>query len=210
MVTGSLIGRRLPATATGRRQPAERGAHARHAAASLRSFATSSRSAYSSPVSTQSSNWITPSSVKRSRSQPSPASSRPSFLQFGHDLREQHRLEDRAVGRPLHHLDRFLHVDAHALPRLLLEEPVAHAHGGLERELLALADLGVRQLLVVLLQREHAERDVTGLVAHHVAQQLLEQRLGRHLVQEPERGEREALDHDLHAEVGHVPARVVR
>ena len=47
------------------------------------SFATSSSSAYSSPVSAQSSNWITPISVKRSRSQPSAASSRPSFLQFG-------------------------------------------------------------------------------------------------------------------------------
>ena len=30
----------------------------------------------------------------------------------------------------------------------------------------------------------------------------------RHLVHEAERGEREALDHDLHAEVGHVPAAV--
>ena len=70
-------------------------------------------------------------------------------------------------------------VDAHALPDLLLQEPVAHPHGGLERELLALAHLGVGQLLVVLLQREHAERDVARFVAHHVAQQLLEQRLGR-------------------------------
>ena len=32
---------------------------------------------------------------------------------------------------------------------------------------------------VVLLQRQHAEGDVAGLVAHHVAEQLLEQRLGR-------------------------------
>ena len=56
---------------------------------------------------------------------------------------------------------------------------------------------------------EHAEGDVAGLVAHHVAQQLLEQRLGGHLVHEAERGEGEALDHDLHAEVGHVPAAVV-
>ena len=60
--------------------------------------------------------------------------------------------------------------------------------------------------LVVLLERQHTERDVARFVAHHVAEQLLEQRLGGHLVQEPERGEREALDHDLHAEVGHVPA----
>ena len=34
-------------------------------------------------MSTQFSNSITPMSVNRSRSQPSPASSRPSFLQFG-------------------------------------------------------------------------------------------------------------------------------
>ena len=72
----------------------------------------------------------------------------------------------------------------------------------------AVLHLGVAQLLVVLLQREHAERDVARLVAHDVAEQLLQQRLGRHLVHEAERREREALDHDLHAEVGHVPAAV--
>ena len=77
-----------------------------------------------------------------------------------------------------------------------------------KRELLALADLGRAEPGVVLLQREHAEGDVTRFVAHHVAQQLLQQRLGGHLVQEAEGGEREALDHDLHAEVGHVPAAV--
>ena len=103
---------------------------------------------------------------------------------------------------------RVLHRHAHAVPHLLLEEPVAHAHRGLERELLAVLHLGVGELLVVLLQREHAERDVTRFVAHDVAEQLLEQRLGRHLVHEAERGEREALDHDLHAEVRHVPAAV--
>ena len=62
--------------------------------------------------------------------------------------------------------------------------------------------------LVVLLQREHAERDVARLVAHHVAQQLLEERLLRDVVHEAEGREREALDHDLHAHVRHVPARV--
>ena len=130
------------------------------------------------------------------------------LLAVRHDPREQHRLEDRAVVRLLHRLDRFLHVDAHALPRLLLEEAVAHADGGFERELLALADLGVAEALVVLLEREHTERDVARFVAHHVAEQLLQQLLGGHLVQEAERREREALDHDLHAEVGHVPAGV--
>src|SRR5262249_34295520 len=55
----------------------------RHAALVARSRATSSSIAYSSPVSTQSSNWMTPRSVKRSRSHPSAASSSPSFLQLG-------------------------------------------------------------------------------------------------------------------------------
>ena len=39
-------------------------------------------------------------------------------------------------------------------------------------------------------------------------EELLDERLGRELVHESERGEGEALDHDLHAEIGHVPARV--
>jgi len=58
----------------------------------------------------------------------------------------------------------------------LLEETVAHADGRLEGELLALADLGRGELLVVLLEAEHTEGDVAGLVRHHVAEQLLEQR----------------------------------
>jgi hypothetical protein len=107
-------------------------------------------------------------------------SSRPSsFLQLGTILREQHHLEHLA-GRRVHHgRDRILDGHTHALPHLLLEEAVAHAHRGLEGELLALEHLGVGEPLVVLLQREHTEGDVAGLVAHHVAEQLLEQRLGR-------------------------------
>jgi len=50
---------------------------------------------------------------------------------------------------------------------------------------------------------------VTGFVAHHVAQQLLEQRLVGQLVQVAERGQGETLDHDLHAQISEVPARVV-
>ena len=49
---------------------------------------------------------------------------------------------------------------------------------------------------------------MAGLVRHHVAGDLLEQRVGRGLVLEAEGGEGQALDHDLHAEVGHVPAAV--
>ena len=50
---------------------------------------------------------------------------------------------------------------------------------------------------------------MTGLVAHHVAQQLLEQRLLRDRVEEAERSQRQTLDHHLHAEIGHVPPAVV-
>src|SRR5205814_3715660 len=58
---------------------------ARYEAAAAGDGRSSSRAnaLYSSPVSTQSSNWITPISVNLSRSQPSAASSSPSFLQFG-------------------------------------------------------------------------------------------------------------------------------
>ena len=50
---------------------------------------------------------------------------------------------------------------------------------------------------------------MAGLVAHHVAEQLLQQGLARELVQVSERGQRETLDHHLHAEVSHVPPAVV-
>ena len=73
-------------------------------------------------------------------------------------------------------------LDAETLPHLLLEVPVAHADRGVERELLALADLGLAHLVVELLQREHSERHVAGLVGHHVAQEVLQQGLfGQHL-----------------------------
>ena len=49
---------------------------------------------------------------------------------------------------------------------------------------------------------------MTGLVGHHVAQHLLEQRLGRHGMDEAEGGQGEPLHHDLHAEVGHVPTGI--
>jgi len=45
----------------------------------------------------------------------------------------------------LHHR---AHVDADALPDLLLQEAIAHAHRGLERELLALEHLRVREAFV--------------------------------------------------------------
>ncbi|CAB4710282.1 unannotated protein [freshwater metagenome] len=50
---------------------------------------------------------------------------------------------------------------------------------------------------------------MAGLVAHHVAKELLEERLSGELVEEAEGCERESLHHHLHPEVRHVPATVV-
>ena len=58
------------------------------------------------------------------------------------------------------------------------------------------------------LQRQHAVVHVARLVLDHVAQQFLQQRFAGGLVHHAERAERESLDHDLHAEELHVPARV--
>ena len=134
------------------------------------------------------------------------------LLAVRHDLREQQRLEHLLRGR-VHRVHRAVHglgIDAHPLPHLGVREAALQPLRDVERELLALAHLGVGELAVELLQREHAERDVARLVAHHVAEQLLQQRLGGDLVHHAEGGEREALDHDLHAEVRDVPARVAR
>ena len=59
------------------------------------------------------------------------------LLAVGHDLREQQLLEHLLLRR-VHHERHGLHRHAHAVPDLLLQEPVAHPHGRLERELLAL------------------------------------------------------------------------
>ena len=50
--------------------------------------------------------------------------------------------------------------------------------------------------------------DVPRLVLDDLLQELPEERLFVHLVDRPERAERKPLDHDLHAEELHVPARV--
>ena len=97
---------------------------------------------------------------------------------------------------------------AERLPDLLAAEPVAHQVAGLDHELLALVALLAGQVGVGVLQGHPPEGDVTGLVLHDVAQDLLGQRVGGGVAQQPERGEREALDQHLHAEVGHVPAAV--
>ena len=91
---------------------------------------------------------------------------------------------------------------------VLGEEPVAERHGRLVAELLtSLISAGSGRRTA--LQREHPEGHMPGLVAHHVTQQLLEQRLVGQHVQEPECGQGQILDHDLHAEIGDVPATVV-
>ena len=113
------------------------------------SAATMSRRAYSSPVSRASSYSMTPISVNRSRSQPSPASSRPSFLQLGTILENKRALErvPALCAEAEHRLGDRAPVDAHSLPYRLHHEPVAHPDRGLERELLAFAELSGRQTL---------------------------------------------------------------
>ena len=64
-------------------------------------------------------------------------------------------------------------------------------------------------LRVEVLEREHAERHVARLVGHDAGRDVLDQRLVGPLQPHHAEGrEREAFHHDLHAEVGHVPARV--
>src|SRR4051812_40385099 len=89
------------------------------------------------------------------------------------DLGEQQLLEQVVLRRHVdaHRLDGDLRVDAHPVPDLLLQEAVAHADGGLEGELLAVLHLRVGQAGVVLLQRQHTEGDVAGLVGHDVAKE---------------------------------------
>ena len=70
-------------------------------------------------------------------------------------------------------------------------------------------DLGEGHVLVHLLEAQNTEGHVTGFVAHDVAEHLLQQRLLGEVVHEAERRQRQTLDHDLHAQVGHVPVGVV-
>ena len=94
------------------------------------------------------------------------------------------------------------------LPDLFGLETVAHQVAGFDGELLALVAFGLRELRVVVAQREAAERDVARLVLHHVRVDRRGQRVLRLIADLRERRERQALDQHLHAEVRHVPARV--
>src|SRR3954469_7628019 len=69
------------------------------------------------------------------------------LLEVGHDLGEQHLAELALHRRVEHDLAGRLHRDSGPLPDLLGQEPVAHPHGGLVAELLALANLVRAQIL---------------------------------------------------------------
>src|SRR3954471_5462697 len=62
----------------------------------------------------------------------------PQLLAVRDDLGEQHLLEEQAVRVLDQQRQDLLGLEAHALPHLLLHEPVAHAPSRLERELLTL------------------------------------------------------------------------
>ena len=167
------------------------------------------RPSYSSPVSAQSSNAMTPSSVNLVAQPAVGGVEQPELLAVRDDLREQHGLEDLPVGH-LHEQRRTTSLGSTPMRsqtsccRNRSRMRTAASKANSWRSRISAAD----ELRVVLLQAQHAEGDVAGLVGHHVAEQLLEQRLGRHLVHEAEGGQGQALDHDLHAEIGHVPAAV--
>ena len=76
---------------------------------------------------------------------------------------------------------------------------------GIETSVLELYEL-CRRVAGSDLQAEHAEGDVPGLVAGHQPGDLLDEVVVEAAVGEPERGHRQRLHHDLHAERGHVPA----
>ena len=66
----------------------------------------------------------------------------------------------------------------------------------------------MRELGVVVAEREPPEGHVARLVLHDVGIDRSRERVLRLIADGGEGGERQALDQDLHAEVGHVPARV--
>ena len=143
------------------------------------------------------------------------ASSSPSLRTLGTSLAKKPRSNEPVgliVGRRPGLLDRRPHGverGAHALPDLAVERARPAALGVLQQEVLALLELGRRQAPVVLAERDDAERHVASLVGEHVAQQLVQQRLVGAPQHVAERGQGEALDDDLHAEVGDVPPGVL-
>ena len=114
------------------------------------------------------------------------------------------------ISSGLVHVARAL-VDRQAerLPDLLGLEAVAQQVAALDRELLALVALLLRELRVVVAQREAPEGDVARLVLHDVGVDR-RRRAGSATGRGSARttASASALDQHLHAEVGDVPARV--
>ena len=131
------------------------------------------------------------------------------LLDRGDDLREQDLAEQDLALVVEGDVHAPLRRQPHLLPHLLEQEPVAHEPRRLVDEVLALGLHLLRLVAVVVAQRQDAERDVARLVAHDVRREITEERLLRVHADHAERRQREALDHDLHAEELHVPARVL-
>src|SRR5438132_1543807 len=129
-------------------------------------------------------------------------------LHGGHDPAEQPLAEQAHVLRGHGDLDGLLHRQAEVLPQLLLVEAIPHVVAGLDHELLALRALAVGELRVEVAQREPPEGDVACLVLHHVGVDGGGQAVLGEVADTLEGGQGEALDEDLHAEIGHVPAPV--
>src|SRR5215472_10205137 len=125
-----------------------------------------------------------------------------------HDAGEQARAElAHLVGRE-RRLDALLDGQSYPLPHLALVEPVAHVVTSLHHELLPLVALRLAELRVVVAQRETAEGYVARLVLHDVGVDGGGERVLRGVADPLERRQRQSLDEDLHAEVGHVPSAV--
>src|SRR5262249_60842690 len=95
-------------------------------------------------------------------------------------------------------------------PLLLAEETVAQQVAALDDELLALVALLLGELRVIVAERQSAERDVPRLVLHHVGRDRAPERIRGLVADDPEGGERDAFDEDLHAQVREVPARILQ
>ena len=78
----------------------------------------------------------------------------------------------------------------------------------LDYEVLAVLELGPAHLFrVEVFEGDHSECHVARLVSHDPGRDVLNERLaGHHQLHHAERRECETLHHDLHAEVGDVPA----
>ena len=129
-------------------------------------------------------------------------------LQGGHDPGEQQAAEHPLALALVDVVDAVLGVVAEALPQLLRQKAVAHPVAGVGAELLAVVALGLGQLRVVVTKGQATEHDVACLVLHDIGVDRLAQRVARRVADEPEGGQGQPLDQDLHPQVGHVPARV--